>query len=67
MDLVELTSETFVCPRCAKEVEERLYGPCSSCRDELGSTMRRIDSAPVVAGAYEPKMNVTPNQVATKE
>jgi hypothetical protein len=67
MDLVELAAESFVCPRCAREVEERLYGPCSSCRDELGTTMRRVDEAPVVAAEYEPKMNVTPNQVATKD
>jgi hypothetical protein len=67
MDLVELPAETFTCPRCATEVEERLYGPCSKCRDDLGTTMRRRDAAPVVAGEYEPKMNVTPNQVATKE
>ena len=67
MDLVELTAETFTCPRCASEVEERLYGPCSKCRDELGTTMRRGESAPVVATEYVPKMNVTPNQVATKE
>jgi hypothetical protein len=67
MDLVELTAEIFTCPRCAREVEERLYGPCSSCRDELGTTMRRIDATPVVASEYVPKMNVTPNQVATKE
>jgi hypothetical protein len=67
MDLVELTAETFICPRCASEVEERLYSPCSKCRDELGATMRRMDAAPVVASEYEPKMNVMPNQVATKE
>ncbi|HEY5271731.1 MAG TPA: hypothetical protein VIJ34_00705 [Acidimicrobiales bacterium] len=67
MDLVELTAETFTCPRCASEVEERFYGPCSKCRDELGTTMRRAESAPVVATEYVPKMNVTPNQVATKE
>jgi hypothetical protein len=67
MDLVELTTETFTCPRCGSEVEERLYGPCSTCREDLGTTMRRIDAAPVVAAEYVPKMNVTPNQVATKE
>jgi hypothetical protein len=67
MDLVELAAEPFTCPRCAREVEERLYGPCSSCRDELGTTMRRADATPVAASEYVPKMNVTPNQVATKE
>ena len=29
--------------------------------------MRRMDATPVVASEYVPKMNVTPNQVATKE
>ena len=67
MDLVQLTVETFTCPRCAREVEERLYGPCSTCRDELGITMRRMDQTPGAASEYVPKMNVTPNQVATKE
>jgi hypothetical protein len=67
MDFVELTAEAFTCPRCAREVEGRLYGPCATCRDELGTTMRRLDAAPVVATEYVPKMNVTPNQVATKE
>jgi hypothetical protein len=67
MDLVELPAETFTCPRCQREVEERLYGPCSTCREELGASMRRLDATPVVASEYVPKMNVTPNQVATKE
>jgi hypothetical protein len=67
MDFVELAVETFTCPRCSREVEERLYGPCSNCRDELGETMRRADVTPVVASEYVPKMNVMPNQVATKE
>ena len=63
-NLVEHLS--FVCPRCAREVQERLYGPCSLCRDDLRATQtiiaREIEVAP-----YEPKMNVTPNFVATKE
>lgn len=56
----------FACPRCAIPVNERFYGPCSSCREQLRATMageaRDIDVA-----AYEPKMNVVPNQVATKD
>jgi hypothetical protein len=67
MDLVALETETFVCPRCHEEVAERLYGPCRSCRDELGETIRRVGESPVTAAEYVPKMNVTPNQVATKE
>lgn len=56
----------FDCPRCGTAAEE-LYGPCPSCRAELRS---RFDGTPredVEAAAYEPKMNVTPNQVATKD
>jgi hypothetical protein len=67
VDLAQLETETFACPRCHREVEERLYGPCSTCRDELGDKVRRSSDAAVVATEYVPKMNVTPNQVATKE
>ena len=57
---------SFDCPRCNNAVEERFYGPCSSCRTALVSTMR-MERQEVGDVAYEPKMNVTPNQVATKE
>lgn len=57
---------TFACPRCASDVDERFYGPCAACRDQLVATMRR-DAQDVEAAAYEPKMNVVPNQVATKD
>ncbi len=56
----------FTCPRCRLEVSEEFYGPCTSCRTTLrvqvGADARDVESA-----AYEPKMNVTPNAVATKE
>lgn len=56
----------FTCPRCSSDVEERLYGPCGSCREELrrsvGGEAREVEVA-----AYEPKVNVTPNHVATKD
>ena len=56
----------FTCPRCAQPVRERVYGPCGSCREQLRTTVagtaRDIESA-----EYTPKMNVTPNAVATKE
>jgi len=67
VDLVALETETFVCPRCHLEVAERLYGPCRSCREDLGETIRRVGESAVSAAEYVPKMNVTPNQVATKE
>ncbi|MFV1991058.1 MAG: hypothetical protein ACC652_10000 [Acidimicrobiales bacterium] len=56
----------FACPRCGSEVKERFYGPCPSCvtalHDSQGGEGRELEIA-----AFEPKMNVTPNQVASKE
>jgi hypothetical protein len=54
------------CPRCGADVSERFYGPCASCREELRARVRGQARA-VEAPAYEPKINVVPNQVATKE
>jgi hypothetical protein len=56
----------FTCPRCTTDVEDEFYGPCATCRDELVATMRG-EAKDVEATAYEPKMNVVPNQVATKD
>ena len=54
------------CPRCSTVNPQRFYGPCEACRDALrasqGSDAREIEVA-----EYEPKMNVTPNAVATKD
>ncbi|NOX31792.1 MAG: hypothetical protein GXP35_17370 [Actinobacteria bacterium] len=55
----------FDCPRCKGPASESFYGPCSSCRREL--SLLGGDKRDVRAAEYEPKMNVTPNQVATKE
>jgi hypothetical protein len=57
---------SFACPRCGDATDERFYGPCTGCRMTLRATLggERRD---VEAAAYEPKMNVTPNAVATKE
>lgn len=54
------------CPRCGSSTEERFYGPCAACREELRATLGgpRRD---VEVEAYEPKMNVTPNAVALKD
>ncbi len=57
---------TFECPRCKLEVHERYWGPCTSCRDTLRAALGG-EQRDVEAAAYEPKMNVTPNQVATKD
>lgn len=56
----------FTCPRCRLAVSEEFYGPCGSCRSTLrvliGGEAREVDDAD-----YVPKMNVTPNAVATKD
>lgn len=57
---------SFACPRCAAESAERFYGPCSPCRADLRAGVDG-DARVVAAVGYEPKMNVVPNQVATKE
>jgi hypothetical protein len=54
------------CPRCASVLDAAYYGPCQSCRDELRAAFAR-EARDVVVAAYEPKMNVTPNAVATKD
>lgn len=57
----------IVCPRCAAAVEETYYGPCGACRDDLRATVGGPSRDDVAAVAYEPKMNVTPNAVATRD
>ena len=56
---------SFTCPRCGREVAERFYGPCTACREELCAT--QVRDAATLDATYEPKMNVVPNQVATKD
>lgn len=54
------------CPRCGTDVNERFYGPCTSCRTEL-RVKYLTEGRVVVLAEYEPKMNVTPNAVALKD
>ena len=54
----------ITCPRCQASVDEEFYGPCSVCRVQLRASGRE---ARAVDTTYEPKMNVTPNAVATKD
>ena len=56
----------FDCPRCGQTVAEAYYGPCETCRQDLRARMRGEGRA-VEKVEYEPKMNVTPNHVATKD
>lgn len=57
---------TFSCPRCSGTVSGRFYGPCEACRAWLRANLGLAQSELVVED-YVPKMNVTPNQVATKD
>lgn len=56
----------FDCPRCGAAVAEGFYGPCAQCRTVLRATVGR-EARAVATSDYEPKMNVTPNAVATKD
>ncbi len=61
-----MTDLSFDCPRCGKPAEGRFYGPCGSCSEHLRAT-QMAEAKDVEAPEYEPKMNVVPNAVATKE
>ena len=56
----------ITCPRCQSPVEARFYGPCESCRGQLRDLFRS-EGRIVEVAEYEPKMNVTPNAIATKD
>jgi len=64
--MTEMETFELTCPRCARVVEERFYGPCSRCRDELRASSER-EGRVIELAEYEPKMNVTPNAVATND
>lgn len=56
----------ILCPRCSAPATVRFYGPCAPCRDILRTTLG-AEGREVEPVEYEPKMNVTPNAVATKD
>lgn len=56
----------FTCPRCNEATSEQFYGPCDICVLELREKQQRV-AEEVEAADYEPKMNVTPNAIATKD
>lgn len=56
----------FDCPRCGADVHEEHYGPCKACRTRLRAT-QGLDLQNGIIADYVPKMNVTPNAVASKE
>ena len=59
-------TQAFTCPRCQGEVDEAWYGPCTTCRGDLRDAYAGL-ARDVASVDYEPKMNVTPNAVATKD
>ena len=55
------------CPRCQSDLAgEDFYGVCRDCREALRAQYA-AEARPVETVEYEPKMNVTPNAVATKD
>lgn len=58
-------ASAFTCPRCARAVSQRFYGPCSTCRDDLRAKFVAV-GRDVEVSEYVPKLNVTPNAVALK-
>jgi ribosomal protein S27E len=61
-----MTALEFTCPRCRAATSARYYGPCETCRADLVATLGG-EARVVEVAAYEPKLNVTPNAVATKD
>lgn len=56
------------CPRCGIDVGHvDFYGPCETCNGQLRAAYSGDARSDVEAVEYEPKMNVTPNAVASKE
>lgn len=56
----------FECPRCGTSTTAAYYGPCGPCRVELRAAFVR-EARELETVAYEPKMNVVPNQIASKD
>lgn len=65
-DLFDTAPLDFTCPRCSLPTSSRFYGPCDECRETMRATLGTA-AREVEAEAYEPKMNVVPNAVATKD
>jgi hypothetical protein len=65
-DSTPTPATAFECPRCSEAAVEVFYGPCTACREQLRATMW-IEAPEGPRTAYEPKMNVVPNHVATKD
>ena len=58
----------LTCPRCTTSpASEPYYGVCDTCAEQLRETYSGEARSDVSSAEYEPKMNVTPNAVASKE
>jgi hypothetical protein len=58
--------QPFTCPRCHGQTSARFYGPCDTCRADLRANQQG-EARHVDVAEYVPKMNVTPNAVASKD
>lgn len=65
-EIPELIADVSQCPRCNRTHHGRFYGPCEECRTELRAIMFN-EARTVDVAEYVPKMNVTPNAVASKD
>jgi hypothetical protein len=63
---IDLTPIEWDCLRCGETHPMRFRTVCPRCRDELRASLAR-EAKDVEVAAYEPKMNVTPNAVASKD
>jgi hypothetical protein len=63
---LDLTPVEQPCLRCHRTVAMRFAGMCPTCRDELRAKYD-LEARDVSVPEYEPKPNVTPNSVATRD
>jgi hypothetical protein len=63
---LDLTPVEQPCLRCHRTVAMRFAGMCPTCRDELRAKYD-LEARDVAVPEYEPKRNVTPNSVATRD
>ncbi|MDQ1458932.1 MAG: hypothetical protein QOI08_416 [Actinomycetota bacterium] len=65
-DPASFPPEAMPCLRCGAETMLRFAGPCPACARELRAKFAG-EAREVEGAAYVPKMNVTPNAVASKD
>ncbi len=66
-DVAEREPTPTICPRCKDQLDAEYYGICASCATNLRAVYAGEARDDVEAAAYEPKMNVVPNAIASKE